>query len=211
MMEDMRPFSTIISFADYFRLNLDVETVLRHFGCSFASQNVVLPRFDGPIPWQDELYARISASLPYVSLTSEAARREFLIAPVLLDLARHLQVKIKVEFPIDSGEHLRGTLDYLLQAAGQVLVIEAKNADLARGFTQLAAELVALDRLTDAAQATLYGAVSMGNIWQFGLLDRMSRHVIQDLNLFRVPADLDGLIRTLIAMLTAPDTSALKA
>jgi hypothetical protein len=39
----------------------------------------------------------------------------------------------------------------------------------------------------------------------------MSRHVIQDLNLFRVPADLDGLIRTLIAMLTAPDTSALKA
>jgi hypothetical protein len=32
-----------------------------------------------------------------------------------------------------------------LHAAGKLLVVEAKNADLARGFTQLAVELIAID------------------------------------------------------------------
>ena len=40
---------------------------------------------------------------------------------------------------------LKGSLDYYLYSVGKLLVIEAKNADLAKGFTQLAVELIALD------------------------------------------------------------------
>ncbi|NJM85028.1 MAG: hypothetical protein HC873_14160 [Leptolyngbyaceae cyanobacterium SL_1_1] len=39
-----------------------------------------------------------------------------------------------------------------------------KNADLARGFTQLAIELIALEQWTDSATPRLYGAVSTSDI-----------------------------------------------
>jgi hypothetical protein len=189
-----------LTFTDYFKLNIDIEELLAHFGYTFQSREVVLPHTTTPIPWYTDLYERIRASVPYISFTTEAARREFLIAPILLDLARYHQVKVKVEFPLDVSDQLRGTIDYLLQAQQQVIVIEAKNADLQRGFSQLAAEMIAVDQWTETQTATLYGAVSIGTIWQFGVLDRHAKHITQDLNLYRVPADLADLLHVLLAM-----------
>lgn len=192
----------LTTFTDYFKLNLDVEEVATYFGYTFASKNVVLPRTAQAIPWFDDLYDRIQESLPYISLTSEMARREFLIAPVLLDLIRHTQVKVKVEFALDVSEQLKGTIDYFIQARHHLLVIEAKNADLQRGFTQLAAEMIAIDHWAEPSTQVLYGAVSIGNIWQFGILDRSEKSITQDLNLYRVPADLHELLHILIAIVT---------
>jgi hypothetical protein len=193
-----------LTFTDYFKLNLDTDEVVAYFGYGYTSAAITLPRSRDPIPWYDDLYERLTASLPYVSLTSEAARREFLIAPIILDLARYQHVKVRVEYPLEVSEQLRGTLDYYLQARQQLLIIEAKNADLQRGFTQLAAELIALDRGTDAPARHLYGAVSIGNVWQFGILNRTDQHITQDLNLYRVPADLRELLEILIAILQEP-------
>jgi hypothetical protein len=198
------PPNTSLSFADYFRLNLATEDVAQHFGYSYASAVMSLPRSASAIPWMADLHERLTQSLPFVSLTSEAARREFLIAPILIDLARYVQVKVRIEYPLKVTEQLQGTLDYYLQAEQQLLVIEAKNADLERGFTQLAAELIALDLWTDAPVPLLYGAVSIGNVWQFGMLARETKHITQDLNLFRVPTDLEELLRILLAVL-APE------
>lgn len=83
------------------------------------------------------------------------------------------------------------------------MVIEAKNADLARGFTQLAVELIAIDQWTASNDPILYGAVSTGDIWQFGLFNRDERRIEQDLNLYRVPTDLEELFRILIAILAS--------
>jgi hypothetical protein len=193
---------TSLTFTDYFKLNLDTDEVVAFFGYSFRSAPVDLPHSPAAIPWFDDLHERLTAGLPYVSLTSEAARREFLIAPIVLDLARFLQVRVRVEYALDAGDRLRGTLDYYLQAQQNLLVIEAKNADLQRGFTQLSAELIALDQWSDSPAATLYGVVSIGNVWQFGLLQRGERAITQDLNLYRVPADLRELLQVLIAVLT---------
>lgn len=41
----------------------------------------------------------------------------------------------------------------------------------------------------------------MGNIWQFGVLHRQSKQVVQDINLYCVPADLEDLLRILVAIL----------
>ena len=205
----MRPSplsSQVTTFTDYFRLNLDIEDVVAYFGYTFESADLSLPRTVQPIPWYDDLYHRIRASLPYISLTSEAARREFLIAPVLLDLARYVHIKVKVEFPLEVSEQLKGTLDYFIQAGHNLLVIEAKNADLQRGFTQLSAELIALDQWLESATPVLYGAVSIGNVWQFGTLDRTRKHISQDLNLYRVPADLQDLLQILIAIVADEST-----
>lgn len=50
-------------------------------------------------------------------------------------------------------------------------------------------------------QEILIGAVTMGNIWQFGLLNRQPKHIEQGLNLYQVPDDLDALMRILIQAL----------
>ncbi len=194
------------TFADYFKLNLEVEDILTYFNYSFLVQNYTLPcRTDLSPERLDDLKARLEESLPYLSLTSEIARREFLIAPVLMELIHYTHAKIRVEYPIEVSDQLKGTLDYYVQAKHNLLVIEAKNADLQRGFTQLAIELVALDQWLEDSAILVYGAVSMGNIWQFGILDRQSKQIIQDLNLYRVPADLKELMGILVAILTAQD------
>ncbi|MBC6420524.1 MAG: hypothetical protein GDA43_02445 [Hormoscilla sp. SP5CHS1] len=47
----------------------------------------------------------------------------------------------------------------------------------------------------------LTGAVSTGDIWQFGLCDRAQKKITQDLNLYRVPSDLEPLLRRIVAVL----------
>jgi hypothetical protein len=49
-----------------------------------------------------------------------------------------------------------------------MLVIEANQSDLTRGFTQLAAELAALELRSTTQGEILYGAVTTGDLWRFG-------------------------------------------
>jgi hypothetical protein len=129
------------------------------------------------------------------------ARREFLIAPVLIDVLHYTQATLNVDYPVAVNHQLKGSLDYLLQNQQIFLVIEAKNEDLEQRFIQLAIELIALEQWLESDQPILKGAVSTGNIWQFGQFDCQSREVTQDLNLYRVPADLEDLLRVLVNMI----------
>lgn len=147
------------------------------------------------------LHQEIAEFLLYVDLSSESARRETLIAPVLLNVARYLKVKVRIEYYLDVSNQLKGTLNYYLHSADNFLLVEAKDENLQRGFIQLAAQLIALDQWVEKGNDSLYGAVSSGNVWQFGILQRQEKQIIQDLNLFRVPADLDELLQILVAIL----------
>ncbi len=189
------------SFSDYFKLNFAPQDILAYFGVSLQRRSLQLPHYLGELDRLTDLKLRIEESLPRLSLTSEMARREFLIAPVLTDLLHYTQATLNVEYPVAVSNQLKGSLDYLLQNHQTFLVIEAKNEDLERGFVQLAIELIALDQWIESDQTILYGAISTGNIWQFGRFDRQSRSITQDLDLYRVPADLDDLLRILISIL----------
>jgi len=189
------------TFADYFKLNYDTEDILAYFGYSFASQSLVMPKSDRELERLEGLKQRLEETLPYLSLNSEIARREFLIAPVVMDLIHYTHVRVKIEYSLIVNEQLKGVLDYYLQSQNQLLIIEAKNADLQRGFTQLGVELIAIAQWFSSEKPILYGAVSMGNIWQFGVLHRQTKQIVQDLNLYRVPADLEDLLRVLVAIL----------
>jgi hypothetical protein len=189
------------TFSDYFKLNFAPQDILAYFNVSLERRSLNLPQHSGTLDRLIDLKARIEESLPRLSLTSEMARREFLIAPVLTDLLHYTQAKLDVEYPVAVSHQLKGSLDYLLQNQQTFLVIEAKNEDLERGFVQLAIELIALDQWIDSDQPILHGAISTGNIWQFGQFDRRSRQVTQDLDLYRVPADLEPLLQILIKIL----------
>jgi hypothetical protein len=189
------------SFSDYFKLNFAPQDILAYFGVSLQRRSLKLPQYAGDLDRLIDLKSRIEESLPRLSLTSEMARREFLIAPVLTDLLHYTQATLNVEYPVAVSNQLKGSLDYLLQNKQTFLVIEAKNEDLERGFVQLAIELIALDQWIESDQLIIHGAISTGNIWQFGQFDRQSRIITQDLDLYRVPTDLSDLLRILVDIL----------
>ncbi len=192
------------SFADYFKLIAYVEDLLEYFGYAFRRENLILPRSPLALPRLEDLKLRLEENLPYISMTSEAARREFLLAPVLMEVVHYTHTQVRVEFPLTVTAQLKGVIDYYLHSPQhQLLIIEAKNGELERGFVQLAAELVAFDQWVDNDMPQIYGAVSTGSVWQFGKLQRSTKTVVQDVNLFRVPADVEEVLRVLIAMLTA--------
>jgi len=189
------------TFRSYFEMAYEPEDILAELGYSFGRRNLNVPQFEGTLDRLENLKSRIAESLPYVSLTSEAARRELLIAPILLDVLHYTQAQLRIEYPLKVNDRLKGDLDYYLYSRSKILVVEAKNADLSRGFTQLAVELIALDIWTDSDEPMLTGAVSTGDIWQFGLCDRAQKQITQDLNLYRVPSDLEPLLRIIVAVL----------
>jgi len=50
-------------------------------------------------------------------------------------------------------------------------------------------------------QEIILGAVSTGKIWEFGRLNRRSKQIEQGLESYRVPDDLEPLMRILIQTL----------
>ncbi len=138
-------------------------------------------------------------------MANETARREVLIAPVVVDVVHYTRAQLRIEYPIKVTEQLQGLLAYLLRTESQLLVIKPKQEDLTNGFTQLASELIALDQWQDSTdistQPNLVGAVTTGISWQFGVLHRKTKLIEQGLNSYRVTEDLEQLMRILVAAL----------
>ncbi len=124
-----------------------------------------------------------------------------LIAPIITDLIHYSHAQLRIEYSIQINNRLQGKLDYLLRSTTNLIVIEAKQADINRGFTQLATEMIALDQWIDSPQTEILGAVTTGNIWQFGILDRQSKSICEGINLYRVTEELEIIIRILLARL----------
>lgn len=96
---------------------------------------------------------------------------------------RITHARLNIEYLLHVNHRLQGSLDCYLRTQTHLLVIEAKQADLTRGFTQLAMEMIALDQWTDLTAPNVLGAVTTGNIWQFGVLHCKSKQIEQGLNL----------------------------
>jgi hypothetical protein len=176
--------------------------ILRELGATLTRAEINLPFASSTqLIRLPDLRQRLEEGMTRVSLTSEAARREVLIAPILLEVAHITEAMVNIEYPVEVNQYLRGDLDYYLQSKHNVLVVEAKQADLTRGFTQLAAELIALDIWAESEEPILFGAVTTGDIWQFGSFERASRLVTQNLMLYRVPTDLEVLMQILVGIL----------
>ena len=192
----------IRSFHDYFNLTAPTETISEALGYPFAQASLILPLSDAVPDWAQPLAERLRRLLPNITLDSEAARREMLISPLLIELATTLNLKLRIELDVHVSQQLHGDLDYLLQSTERrLLVVEAKQGDTARGMSQLVAEIAALDQWTTSEETILYGALSTGDLWRFARLDRGTKTITQDVNLFRVPADLSELARVLVGIL----------
>lgn len=187
------------NFQSYFEMPHEPEEILAELGCSLTLTELSLPKTQRAIPCLEDLRQRIRSILPLVSLTSETARREALIAPILMEVARNCNCPLKMEYPLHVNPWLNGHVDYLMRSEKSLLVVSAQKHDLTRGFTQLAVELIALSKVQE--QALLYGAVTIGNVWQFGIMHTPDRRIIQDMHLYAVPDQIEDLAGILVGIL----------
>lgn len=194
------------TFQDYFKLNLPTDEISALLGYKYNRRKLDLAAHSknatavnaGRI---SNLTERLEEGLQHVGMQSEMARREFLIAPVLLEVIHYTNARVYVEYSVKASESLQGSLDYLFKTEQQLLVVEAKNGDLQRGFHQLMAELAALDLNNVMTSKQFYGIVSMGDVWQFGLLDRQNKVIIQDTEHYGVPMNTELLVRIMVSIL----------
>lgn len=190
-----------LTFSDYFRMRASTDDILNYFGYKKQNGRVKLPRTTRDLPVLENLYANVEDAVLHISLENEITRREFLIAPVIAEVRRITKAKLHSEYWFEYNHQLKGSLDYFLRSESNMIVVEAKNADLTRGFTQLAVEMIGLDLADETPQKTIYGAVTTGNIWQFGELDRNQKTITQDISSYDLLQDLEDLVRIFIAIL----------
>jgi hypothetical protein len=180
------------TFSDYFNLNYSTKEIVAEFGYSFKLEKISLPKKQISNLDISKLRQAFYKKLPHISLNSEMAKREFFISPILLEMLDYIDFNIEVEYAINFNDKLRGSVDYFLTAKKNLLVIEAKNADLDKGFSQLAVELIAMDNIAPASDF-LYGAVTLGDVWRFCCVDRVNKVISKDIDIFAVPSHLEAL------------------
>ncbi len=193
------------TFSDYFALNHPPEEIVAELGYTLQFQALNFPMDIASDPRiAEQLATAYYELLPKISLNSESAKREVMIAPLLHALLRQMDIRLNIEYPLQVDDiRLGGTLDYLLRGRQDVVVIEAKKSDLERGFNQLAAELIALDFYeNDESPTMLYGAISVGEIWRFAQLDRQKKCIQRDIHSFRFPEDVNDILAILKDMLS---------
>jgi hypothetical protein len=193
------------TFSEIAKLKAPTDELLAEYGYSLERTLLDLPQYQDELERLQERRSRFEEILPYLDLANEQSRREMLIAPLMEDLIHYTRAQLRIEYALKVSNQLQGELDYLLRTKINLLVVEAKHEDLTNGFTQMAVELIALDQWEKSTsieqQPQLFGAVSTGTIWQFGVLHRQDKLVTQELTLYRVPNDLEALTRILVAAL----------
>lgn len=136
-----------------------------------------------PVSVSDFLIQMLAENIPLaVAISTEKARSELIIIPVLLEVRRQVLRRISlfsgVEFTVDQSRGLNGVCDYLLSLSPEqltievpvVAVVEAKNDNLKSGLGQCMAEMFAaclFNQQKGRAIPRVYGVVTTGSLWKF--------------------------------------------
>lgn len=142
-------------------------------------------------------------------LTTEKAKSEFIIAPVLYEIARRNADKISFfsghNLDVDKGLGLKGFCDFLFSKTPKSLFVkepvlciaEAKNDNLEKGTPQCIAEMYAAQIFNNRQKKpieTIYGCVTTGYLWQFLQLEGQT--VLQDTTIYSI-GDLEEVLGVL--------------
>ncbi len=122
---------------------------------------------------------------------TEKAKSEFLIAPVLAEVAARFDYQVSLfsgtEFNVDSERGLQGYCDFIFSQSAEQLditapimtIVEAKNDNLKNGIGQCMAEMVAA-QIFNAREGieieSIYGSVTTGTSWLFM---RLTKNLIE--------------------------------
>lgn len=117
-----------------------------------------------------------------LSINTEKARSEMIIAPILIEIKRLTGDRISLfsgtEFNVDPTQGLNGFCDFIISLSNQQLfieapiavLVEAKNENIKGGLPQCLAAMIAAQRFNATKGngiETIYGAVTTGSQWKF--------------------------------------------
>jgi hypothetical protein len=117
-----------------------------------------------------------------LAFSTEKARSEFLIAPILMEARRlrHGAVSLfsGAELNVDASRGLNGFCDFVLSGSATqteldaplITIVEAKNENIRAGVPQCAAQMFAAQLFNERrgqGGKVVYGAVTTGDIWRF--------------------------------------------
>jgi len=140
---------------------------------------------------------------------SEYGVCEAVIFPILKTVYRHYcdSFVLWSHKTLTYDSNLTGIPDYILASRSPLgktifkqpyfVAIEAKRDDFIKGWGQCLAELVAIQKLNENPDQFIYGIVSNGQFWQFGMLHQQT--FTKNLTSYAV-SDLDRLIAAVNAL-----------
>ena len=100
------------TFRSYFEMPHEADEILAEFDYSLSKSRLSLPVSPQQIDRLPELKQRLEDALILTNLSSEAARREALVFPVLREVARFHQCQIRIKYALNVNPWLKGNLDY---------------------------------------------------------------------------------------------------
>lgn len=159
-----------------------VSRVRKELGATIAETTGLFDRVQAlpPSPLLQSILQRSGRLARLIG--TEKAKSEFLIAPVLAEIAARLNYRISLfsgtEFNVSPERGLQGFCDFMLSLSPEqleitapiVTIVEAKNDNLKNGLGQCMAEMLAA-RIFNDREGTpiefIYGAVTTGTSWLF--------------------------------------------
>ena len=162
--------------------NFTLETVLPAFHLEKNDVQGLFSHIE-PVAPSAHLATTLERNVPLaVSLATEKAKSELIIAQVLVELREQLERRISffsgIEFNVDTESGLIGICDFLINLsagltlveAPVIIVVEAKDDKLESGFGQCVAEMVAAQRFNVQKRNDIprvYGVITTGLDWLF--------------------------------------------
>lgn len=162
--------------------NFTLAKVKETFNLTFSESANIFAEVKGVKP-SDILTSILQEYIPLaIAISTEKARYEFLIAPILAEVKRQTNSQVSLfsgtEFNVDLQQGLQGFCDFLISASQEqyfisvpfVTIVEAKNENIVGGFGQCVAEMVAAQLFNQRENNqinTIYGAVTTGTNWRF--------------------------------------------
>ena len=158
--------------------SFSIRNVVQNFGIEIDEHSDISSRAV-PASLRPEFTAQLDELAPLaLSISTEKARSELIIAPVLLELWRMTEQQIGffsgVNFEVDKAQGLDGYCDYIITQGPRqlyiespiVMLVEAKNEDMKAGYGQCLAEMIAAQRFNGTSN-NVYGVVTTGVQWKF--------------------------------------------
>lgn len=170
-----------------------------------------------PVAASELLVATLRENVPLaLAISTEKARSEMIITPILIEVRRQLQRTVSlfsgIEFNVDPERGLVGVCDYLFSLSAEQLtleapviaVVEAKNENIKVGISQCIAEMIGA-KLFNARRnnsiTTVYGVVTTGNNWKF--LRLIDNTVSIDITEYYIK-EIDKIVGILLFMMRHP-------
>jgi len=167
-------------------------------------------------PLSDYFAATLEENIPLaVSINTEKARSELLVANVLVEVRKLFDRKISffsgVEFNVDKEQSLAGFCDFMISLSPEQLfveapviaVVEAKNENIMSGLGQCIAEMVAVQLFNQQEGnkvSNTYGVVTSGIGWKFLKLNGSAVSIdLKDYSLESEPQKIIGVLAAMIS------------